>query len=105
MIELRCKKISKLILPAIRVAVAEELYKRYNYTQDEIAKSLGVVQVAVSKYLNGKYSKGIAKIKEHIQSKGLAGEIVDAIVKKEGKERIDEKISALCENEELYSLV
>lgn len=103
-IELQCKKITKFVLPAVRAAVAEELKEKYNYTQEEIANALGVVQVAVSKYLNKRYSKKIEEIKEYIKSKALADEIVKSIVNKEEKEKIENKINLLCENKELITL-
>jgi len=90
-------------LPAIRAAVAEELSSKYNYTQEEIANSLGIVQVAVSKYLNKKYSSKIAKLKNYIKEKGLADDIVKSIIDKQEKEKIENKINLLCENKELLS--
>jgi len=90
-------------LPAIRAAVAEELSSKYNYTQEEIASSLGIVQVAVSKYLNKKYSSKIAKLKNYIKEKGLADDIVKSIIDKQEKEKIENKINLLCENKELLS--
>jgi predicted transcriptional regulator len=90
-------------LPAIRAAVAEELSSKYNYTQEEIASSLGIVQVAVSKYLNKKYSSKIAKLKNYIKEKGLAEDIVKSIIDKQEKEKIENKINLLCENKELLS--
>jgi len=90
-------------LPAIRAAVAEELSSKYNYTQEEIASSLGIVQVAVSKYLNKRYSSKIAKLKNYIKEKGLAEDIVKSIIDKQEKEKIENKINLLCENKELLS--
>ena len=90
-------------MPAIRAAVAEELSNKYNYTQEEIAGSLGIVQVAVSKYLNKRYSNKIAKLKNYIKEKGLAEEIVKSIIDKQQKEKIENKINLLCENRELLS--
>jgi len=91
-------------LPAIRAAVAEELSNKYDYTQEEIASALGIVQVAVSKYLNKKYSSKIAKLKNYIKEKGLADDIVKSIIDKQEKEKIENKINLLCENKELLSL-
>ena len=90
-------------MPAIRAAVAEELSSKYNYTQEGIASSLGIVQVAVSKYLNKKYSNKIAKLKNYIKEKGLADDIVKSIIDKQEKEKIENKINLLCENKELLS--
>ena len=91
-------------MPAIRAAVAEELSNKYDYTQEEIASALGIVQVAVSKYLNKKYSNKIAKLKNYIKEKGLADDIVKSIIDKQEKEKIENKINLLCENKELLSL-
>lgn len=90
-------------MPAIRAAVAEELSDKYNYTQEEIASSLGIVQVAVSKYLNKRYSSKIAKLKNYIKEKGLAEDVVKSIIDKQEKEKIENKINLLCENKELLS--
>jgi len=64
---------------------------------------LGIVQVAVSKYLNKRYSNKIAKLKDYIKEKGLADDIVKSIIEKQEKEKIENKINLLCENKELLS--
>ena len=104
MIKLTCKDITKLVLPAIRIAVAESLSKGYNYKQEEIAEKLGIVQVAVSKYLNKKYSKKVEKIKLYIESKGLTENITKSIVSGGKPEEIDNEINALCENKEILQI-
>jgi len=43
-----------MIIPEFKRAVAKEMYSRYNMTQVEIAKRLGVTQAAVSKYLSSR---------------------------------------------------
>ena len=52
--EMDCISITKVILPAVRVNIAKQLDKKYGLSQKEIAQRLGVAQVAVSKYLNGR---------------------------------------------------
>ncbi|MFP3289313.1 MAG: hypothetical protein RXO35_02695 [Candidatus Micrarchaeota archaeon] len=64
---------------------------------------MGIVQVAVSKYLNKRYSNKIAKLKDYIKEKGLIDDIVKSIIEKQEKEKIENKINLLCENKELLS--
>lgn len=49
-----CETIVKDIFPAFRALVARNLIKRYNFTQVEAAKKLGITQPAVSYYLSSK---------------------------------------------------
>ena len=74
-----CKRMIKEILPAVRASIAIEMKERYDYRQDEIAKILGVAQVAVSKYLNKKQSDVVGRIASHIQADNLSGSIVEEI--------------------------
>lgn len=91
-----CRSISKIILPAVRASVAEIMKQEYNYKQGEIAERLGVVQVSVSKYLNGKFSPEIEKVKARIIERSLNREIVKDIVKGRSSEEIGKKIDELC---------
>ena len=72
--ELDCNKITKFVLPAIRISMAEEMNAKYNLNQSEIAHRLGIAQVAVSKYLNGRYSLRVKKIRDMINKRGLIEE-------------------------------
>jgi predicted transcriptional regulator len=95
-VEQECRRIGREVLPAVRATVAELMRDKYGWRQERIAKALGVVQVAVSKYLNGRYSKEVLKMKNHIMREGL----VDAIAKKlasgkNGKE-VYTDIDVLC---------
>lgn len=94
--ELECGRITRFILPAVRASIAEKLNTTRRYRQAEIAERLGIVQVAVSKYINGRYSSEVARIKQYIESKGLAKGIVEQIEKGESKERISMGIDELC---------
>ncbi len=51
------ERASKEIVPAARVVIARRLKEKYNMTETDIAKILGIAQAAVSKYLNEDYSK------------------------------------------------
>lgn len=92
----KCRSISRLILPAIRASIAQIMRQEYNYRQKEIAERLGVVQVAVSKYLNGRYSAEIENVKQYIIKNGLSRKIVADIVGGKPEEEISGEIDSLC---------
>ncbi|MDE1823502.1 MAG: hypothetical protein KGI00_01035 [Candidatus Micrarchaeota archaeon] len=94
--ELECGKITRYVLPAVRASIAEKMSMTKRYRQGEIAEKLGIVQVAVSKYLNGRYSSEVAKIKGRIERKGLANAIVAGIEMGEPSEKIVLRIDELC---------
>ncbi len=90
-----------LLIPSIRASVAEELYINHKFKQGEIASNLGIVQVAVSKYLNKKCSPRIIEIKDFINRNGLNDDIINAIISRSGKEEINKRIEELCTNSRL----
>jgi len=90
-----CKKITKEILPAVRAAIAQDL-KKYDYTEEKIASALGVDQVAISKYLNNRYSKQIKTLSAYIIRNKLDASIVDAIRAGKPSSTIDKSIDQLC---------
>lgn len=94
--EPECRNISKTILPAVRASVSEILDKEYRYRQKEIAEKIGVVQVAVSKYLNSRYSAEIGRLREHVLKNGLARGIVSKIVEGRPTEEISFEIDRVC---------
>ncbi len=57
---------SKAVIPAARLRIARELRSKFNLTESRIASILGVAQAAVSKYLNGEYSKSIDDLAKRI---------------------------------------
>ncbi len=93
--EFECNRISKMILTAVRASVAQRMSKRYKYKQQEIAMILGIAQVAVSKYLNCKYSKSVAEIKEMIDSGSLDGEVIGYALKDDSL-MVSKAIDELC---------
>jgi predicted transcriptional regulator len=94
---MECKRITKVILPAIRASVAEIMCRKYDYNQEEVAAKLGVVQVAVSKYLNNRYSKAIDCVRSQIISMGLNEGVIERILGGGTREEIDREIDALCD--------
>ncbi len=101
--DLACIEITKDILPAVRAAIAERLSKEYNYRQIDIAKKLGVAQVAVSKYLNNKYSKHVARIKEFVVEKGMLNNVIKEILNGDEQTKISRKIDEVCSSDSLLS--
>ena len=62
-----CDEIFKITIPAVRIAVAKSLSKKYKMSQSDIAKQLGTTQAAISKYFDGNYSSKIAKVERVVE--------------------------------------
>ncbi len=93
--ELECSSITRLILPAVRASVAEEMNKKYKFNQQHIADTLGIAQVAVSKYLNGRYSKSVGKVKRYIVENDLDRNIMK-YAKDSNSQKVNRAINELC---------
>ncbi|MFI5412451.1 MAG: hypothetical protein ACHQX1_01010 [Candidatus Micrarchaeales archaeon] len=91
-----CDEIFKITIPAVRIAVARSLNKKYRMSQSEIAKSLGIAQAAVSKYLSSKYSLKIASVEKTIESKRLADSIIKMIISKKDKKTVSNSVDQLA---------
>lgn len=102
---MECNNITKLILPAIRINMTEQFSNKYNLNQKEIAHKLGIAQVAVSKYLNGKYSKSLKKIKESVGIMGIIDSTVMEVAIVSSPKVIDDLINELCTRISLDNLV
>ncbi|MEM5766576.1 MAG: helix-turn-helix domain-containing protein [Candidatus Aenigmatarchaeota archaeon] len=87
-----CEVVVKKIIPAVRVRVAKQLYKKYNFSQEEIANKLNLTQAAISKYLSGKYTEEIRKLERSENVKNISEEIVKAILYKSFRKINFEKI-------------
>lgn len=53
-VKVYCEVFTKIFLPAIRALIAEKLIEKYNLTQIEVAKKMGLTQAAISHYLRSK---------------------------------------------------
>ena len=95
---LECDRITRYVLPAVRISVAEGLKERYSMNQQQIAAKLGVAQVAVSKYLNGRYSTSVKKIRNYINSNNLADEVCQTAALSSNSNHINSMIDKLCTN-------
>ena len=52
--KLRCERFVLRYLPTIRAFLAKNLVERYNLSQTQVARKLGISQAAVSLYVKGK---------------------------------------------------
>ena len=87
-------------VPVARSIIAKALIGKYNLTESEAAKRLGVAQAAVSKYVTGKYSDNIrGKIKSMEAKMQDQKELIDVYMKKisEGREEyVNACICTMC---------
>ena len=63
----QCEIVGKYVLPIFRSMLARELVHKFNLSQTEAAKKLGMTQAAVSQYLSSKRAyKGIEHVEEFL---------------------------------------
>jgi predicted transcriptional regulator len=79
-------------IPAVRIAIAKALRESYGMKEIEIANQLGIAQAAVSKYLGGRYSKGVGRLVGIIESRGLHRRIVNSIISRKKAEEVAEMV-------------
>ncbi len=91
-----CGSLTRDLLPAVRAYTAEQLSRKYNLTQTEIAMRLGIAQVAVSKYLNGKYSSKVKSMKDRIGRSNKANEVVGRVAGMTSAVAVGSVINELC---------
>jgi predicted transcriptional regulator len=87
-----CEVVAKQLIPAIRIKTAKQLYNKYNFNQEEIAKKLGLTQAAISKYLSGNYTQEIKNLEKDKIVVKISDEIVKEINKKTFNKSSFEKI-------------
>ncbi len=91
-----CEKITKLLLPAVKIMIIKNLSKKYNLNQPEIAKSLGLTQAAVSKYLSGKYSVKIKKLEKDPKIRKMAALVTESVIKQTSKTSTANEFCKCC---------
>ncbi len=94
--DMECNNITRLVLPAIRINIAEQLEHKYKLNQKEISYRLGVAQVAVSKYLSGNYSGSLRKVASQVKESGLVDAMVGKAAKINDPKAIDMMVNDLC---------
>jgi predicted transcriptional regulator len=94
--EPECRRISREVVPAVRAYLAEVMSIEYGYRQQQIAKKLGIAQVAVSKYLNGKYSEDVARMKRMV-SQAMTRETARTIIESKDVNQANAAIEKVSE--------
>jgi len=70
------------MIPAFRTLVAKQLIEKYQFSQMEVAESLGTTQAAISNYI---YSKRGKKGREQLESKPLVQSTVSEVTERIAK--------------------
>ncbi len=87
------------MIPAVRAYLADVMYTKYHYKQQEIANRLGLAQVAVSKYINMKYSSSVARAKAGIARRIAGTAFVKEILESKDPDEVNRRIERLCEEQ------
>jgi predicted transcriptional regulator len=94
--EPECRRITKELVPAVRAYIIDLMSSRYRYTQKEIAGRLGIAQVAVSKYLNGRYSDEVARLKA-VVGREMDAQTIRVIMRSRNAADTEREIERFCE--------
>ncbi|MGD0510315.1 MAG: hypothetical protein ABSA33_00595 [Candidatus Micrarchaeaceae archaeon] len=99
-----CEKAMKLTIPALRIAVSCSLSKGHKMNETDIANALGIAQAAVSKYLNGKYSKEVKRVVDAVKSEGFDQQIAKRVLEKAGIEEVSGLIERAATSKRLVNV-
>jgi len=94
-----CENFGRYALPKFRLLVAKELIEKYDLTQIEVAKKLGITQAAISQYIHSKRAyrriPNLGDAQSEIQT--ITSEIAKGIsTGKVGPDEISESFCKLC---------
>jgi len=88
---------TKFVIPAVRALIAIQLVRKYNMTQVEAARKLGVTQPAISYYLNSKRGKiVIEKIRKNKEIMELIEKLAELVYQEEPPEEIQKVMCEIC---------
>ena len=97
--EPECRALTSELIPAVRAYLAQQMRRRYGMTQQEIAKKLGIAQVAVSKYVNLRYSTAVARATVDISKQIDEAGFVEKIIKSKSPDEANHEIERFCERQ------
>ncbi len=97
-----CRTLTNELIPGVRACLAQLMRSKYGMTQQEIANKLGIAQVAVSKYVNMKYSAAVAKAARKVSKSISDSDFTQEIIKSKSPDEANRKIERFCE-EHLYA--
>lgn len=95
--KLLCENATFNFLPAVRAMITRELMQKYNYSQTEVAKALGITQPAVSQYkkeLRGQAVRLLEKNKEVVDF--IVALCAEINAKTVNPEDLQERFCELC---------
>jgi hypothetical protein len=93
----KCELAVKYILPAFRSLIARNLIYKYNLSQVEAARLLGITQAAVSYYLSEKRGKKIRYFENLKEMQELTSSVADRLERGEmSYEEVMAEFCALC---------
>ena len=88
---------SKLTIPVLRAIVAKRLISEHDFTQEEVAKALGVTQAAVSNYIRG--VRGVMiNLEENPEIDARIKEIVTLILENAPQAEVAKKFNSLLDD-------
>ncbi|MCS6768873.1 MAG: helix-turn-helix domain-containing protein [Candidatus Caldarchaeum sp.] len=88
---------SKVTIPLLRAIIAKKLVQREKFTQEQVAKVLGITQAAVSNYLRGVRGWSVDWEKNEELNK-WADRVVEAVLQNEPREEIARRINEAVKN-------
>ncbi|MCL4403381.1 MAG: helix-turn-helix domain-containing protein [Candidatus Marsarchaeota archaeon] len=97
-----CAKLTRISIPASRLAIAIELRRSGKMSQADIASLLGVAQASISKYENGKLSGTISELARYIIDRGIADKAVSSISRNTSKSSVAKEIDLLASSSRVF---
>ncbi|NVM28710.1 MAG: transcriptional regulator [Candidatus Helarchaeota archaeon] len=92
-----CEINVKLIIPAVRAVIVQELHEKYGKNQNEIASLLGLTQPSVSHYLRGERgARGLEIVREQPAFKSVQDLIEKLIGNKMSDMEVIKEICIIC---------
>ncbi len=98
-----CARLTRISIPAARLAVAVELRRNGRMNQSDIAKLLGVAQAAISKYENGKLSGKISMLAKFMVESGIAEKAARGISRNASKSSVAKEIDAIASSDRVFA--
>lgn len=90
-----CEFITKYVLPEVRALIVKKLRSKYNMTQEQIARTLGITQAAVSYYISAKRGYKLKKFRDLPEVNKLIDEVVEQITRNEFN--VEAYADAICD--------
>jgi predicted transcriptional regulator len=88
----------------VRIAVAFSLLNEHGFRQADVAHALGIAQAEVSKYLNGRYSAKVARLRVAVERSGIHLRIVRLAISGKGVVEISKRIEEAASSGKLVGM-